>query len=185
MTDINTLAKSGWYETNHDKYKYVYLELDYSKKINKFVLSGCLSPQGLAYFPFPNQIYREPDSGNMFCIPFTLFSLVKFCDGTLLPLVLTEDLVKRYADPENIVLTSLCINISRYASSLDFSTIHLTRDTPLRNLLSEEALRVVTGSMFDYFMISVLEHKKEFDELNTSHSNIESFIKVILKIIDL
>lgn len=121
----------------------------------------------------------------MFCIPFTLFSLVKFCDGTLLPLVLTEDLVKRYADPENIVLTSLCINISRYASNLDFSTIHLTRDTPLRNLLSEEALRVVTGSMFDYFMISVLEHKKEFNELNTSHSNIESFIKVILKIIDL
>ena len=42
MTDINTLAKSGWYETNHDKYKYVYLELDYSKKINKFVFSGCL-----------------------------------------------------------------------------------------------------------------------------------------------
>lgn len=185
MTDINTLAKSGWYETNHDKYKYVYLELDYSKKINKFVFSGCLSPQGLTYFPLPNQIYREPDSGNMFCVPFTLFSLVKFCDGTLLPLVLTEDLVKRYADPENIVLTSLCINISRYASSLDFSTIHLTRDTPLRNLLSEEALRVVTGSMFDYFMIGVLEHKKEFDELNTSYSNIESFIKVILKIIDL
>ena len=113
MTDINTLAKSGWYETNHDKYKYVYLELDYSKKINKFVFSGCLSPQGLAYFPLPNQIYREPDSGNMFCIPFTLFSLVKFCDGTLLPLVLTEDLVKRYADPENIlyVLISLVMQV--------------------------------------------------------------------------
>ena len=47
--------------------------------------------------------------------------------------------------------------------------------------MSEEALRVVTGSMFDYFMIGVLEHKKEFDELNTSHSNIESFIKGNLK----
>lgn len=184
MTDINTLTQSGWYETNHDKYKYIYLELEPSQRMNKLVFSGCLSVKGVNYFPQPNQVYKEPDNINMFCVPINMFSIIRHLEGTLLPLELTSELIETYKDPENIVLSALCINLFRYASILDLSVLR-TRDTLLGNLVYNPSMLIVAKEMFEYFQISSLDHKDEFDKLASSNATINIYIDTILDLINL
>lgn len=184
MTDINTLTQSGWYETSHDKYKYVYLELEQSQKMNKLVFSGCLTALGINCFPQTNQVYREPDNINMFCIPTNVFSIIRHINGTLLPLELTESLIKTYSDPENVVLGALCINIFRYASILDFSVLR-SRETSLGVLINESSMSIITAQLFEYFQISKVDHMKEFEKLSSKNSSINSYVDTILDLIDL
>lgn len=184
MTDVNVLTQSGWYETNHDKYKYIYLELELSQKMNKLVFSGCLSCKGLNYFAQPNQIYKEPDNINMFCAPTSLFSIIKPLEGTLLPLELTPELIDTYKEPENIVLGALCINIFRYATSLNFSALR-TRDTELGVLISESSMLIIADKMFEYFQISKPDHNHEFDKLASGSATINTYINTILDLANL